>query len=105
MAKSAGKVITILAIFLLTMSGCARKKPSLETQESGQILKNFTLEFFDSSFKITLMGLAAEKKQDSHTSVSQPAIEIKNKNFILDIKTGSKGTGELFLDPSTQAIT
>ncbi len=105
MAKSAGKVITILMVFLIMMSGCTRKKPSLETQESGQILKNFTLEFFDNSFKITLVGLAAEKKQDSHTAVSQPAIEIKSKNFILDIKTGSKGTGELFLDPSTQAIT
>jgi len=104
MAKSAGKIVGILAVVLLMISGCTRKKPTLETQETGQILKNFKLEFFDSSFKITLEGLAAEKKQDSHTAVSQPAIEIKSKNFILEIRTGSKGTGELFLDPSTQAV-
>jgi len=44
------------------------------------------------------------KKAGLAYSSFTPAIEIKSKNFILEIRTGSKGTGELFLDPSTQAV-
>ncbi len=105
MGKSTGRFVLILGLICLLISGCVRKKTSEEVQHPGQVLKNFTMEVFGDSFKLTLTGFAAEKKaSESQASVSKPGIEIKGKNFILEIKTGAKGKGEVFLDPDTQDI-
>ncbi|MCM8805761.1 MAG: LptA/OstA family protein [Candidatus Omnitrophica bacterium] len=107
MGKIYGKlfVIFVIVCFILMMQGCGRKKTTAEIQQITQELKNFKMEFFDNSFRTTLTGIAAEKNpSNSQASVSRPSIEIKSKNFIMEIKTGAKGTGEVFLDPSTQAV-
>ncbi|MCM8788894.1 MAG: LptA/OstA family protein [Candidatus Omnitrophica bacterium] len=105
MGKNSGKIITITLIIFMVMSGCGRKKSTEEVRETGQVLRNFTMQFFDTSFSITLTGLAAEKNSaNTQASVSKPAIEIRSKNFIVEIKTGTRGTGEVFLDPETQDV-
>lgn len=105
MEKNTKRIFTVIMIVCLIFSGCGRKKTVEQVQDTRQILKNFTIEFFDSTFKGTLKGLAAEKNTDnSRATVSKPSIEIKSKNYIIEIKTGSTGTGELFLEPETQNV-
>lgn len=105
MGKNTKKILAITMIVCLILSGCGRKKSTQQVQHTSQILKNFTIEFFDNTLKITLMGFAAEKDTtNSRATISKPSIEIKGKNYIIEIKTGSTGTGELFLDPETQNV-
>ncbi|MCM8824568.1 MAG: LptA/OstA family protein [Candidatus Omnitrophica bacterium] len=105
MGRNTRKIIAIAAIIIIGLSGCGKKKTTEKMRETGQVLKNFTMRFFDSSLSITLTGLAAEKNSDgTQATVSKPAVEIKSKNFIVEIKTGARGTGEVFLDPETQDV-
>ncbi len=106
MGRVSDKIIGITIILFLLISGCGRKKTAQKIEKPEQTLKNFTMEFFDSSFKVTLTGEAAEKNPaGTQAQVSKPAIEIKSKNFNIEIKTAAKGSGELFLDPDTQSVT
>lgn len=105
MGKSTGKLILISVLIFSLLSGCGRKKIVDEVQQTGKILKNFTMEIFGESFSLTITGFAAEKKDsESQASISKPAIEIKSKNFVIEIKTGTKGSGEVFLDAETQNV-
>ncbi len=106
MGKNIGKLLAFLALACFLMSGCGRRKTEIESGDGSQSLKNFSMEFFGDSFKASLKGEAAEKKpSDMNASVARPSFEISSKSFILQIKTGSNGTGEVFLDPATQNIT
>ncbi|MCM8758544.1 MAG: hypothetical protein NC906_02060 [Candidatus Omnitrophica bacterium] len=106
MGKSIGKLILVFVLACLLVSGCGKKKSVGKLHPTGQLLKDFTMEVFGDTFKLTITGIAAEKKSsESQASVSGPTLEIKSKNFIVEIKTGPKGTGEVFLDPETQGIT
>lgn len=105
MGKSAGKFVLITLLVCSLISGCGRKRNTEEIQQPGQMMKNFKMEFFGDSFNFTLSGMAAEKKgSETRASVSSPSVEIKSKDFILEVKTGIKGTGEVFLEPETQKI-
>ncbi|MCX7705578.1 MAG: hypothetical protein N2115_04890 [bacterium] len=105
MGKNTATFVLILILVFSVISGCGRKRTTEEVQQTGQVLKNFSMEFFGDSFSFTLTGLAAEKKtSESQASVSRPGIEIKGKNFVIEIKTGAKGIAEIFLVPETQNI-
>ncbi|HPP66823.1 MAG TPA: LptA/OstA family protein [bacterium] len=105
MGENLKKLFTVLMLVCLVGSGCGRKKTTIESQDTGQSMKNFSMEFFGDSFKANLKGEAAEKQSSNNqASVTKPSLEIKSKNFIVEIKTGSKGTGDVFLDSETQNV-
>jgi len=105
MEKNIGRLFTVLVLVCFLSSGCSRKKTTMESTGAGQTIKDFSIEFFGDSFKANLKGEAAEKKSsDSDASVAKPSLEINSKNFVVQINTGPKGSGEVFLDSSTQNI-
>lgn len=105
MGKNTEKIFVVLVLICFLIFGCGRKKTEIESADTGQSLKYFSMEFFGDSFKANLKGEAAEKKSSgSNASVTKPSLEVNSKNFVLQIKTGSKGTGDVILDPSTQNI-
>ncbi len=92
-------------MFLFLASSCGKKKNTTEIEQPDRFLRNFSMEFKEGTFTVVLKGEAAEKNSAStQTTVTRPQFDIKGRNFIIEVKTDSRSTGELFLEPETQAV-